>query len=212
MDLGEKLYALRREKHLSQEEVAEKLNVTRQTVSKWETNQSTPDFDKIAPLCALYGISADELLTGVKKEEDVYPENREERKLENQRKKALAIGIGILIYFIAIAWIMVSIPVLRMNPISASAIFLLICGVATFIIVYAAIVYKEKKKDVKESKQDKFRKQVIEIASMITLVIYLFISFLTMAWHITWLIWIVYALVEEIIKLIFLLRGNVGEK
>ncbi len=212
MDLGEKLYALRREKHLSQEEVAEKLNVTRQTVSKWETNQSTPDFDKIAPLCALYGISADELLTGVKKEENVYPENKEERKLENQRKKALAIGIGILIYFIAIAWIMVSIPVLRMNPISASAIFLLICGVATFVIVYAAIVYKEKKKDVKESKQDKFRKQVIEIASMITLVIYLFISFLTMAWHITWLIWIVYALVEEIIKLIFLLRGNVGEK
>lgn len=212
MDLGEKLYALRREKHLSQEEVAEKLNVTRQTVSKWETNQSTPDFDKIAPLCALYGISADELLTGVKKEENVYPENKEERKLENQRKKALAIGIGILIYFIAIAWIMVSIPVLRMNPISASAIFLLICGVATFIIVYATIVYKEKKKDVKESKQDKFRKQVIEIASMITLVIYLFISFLTMAWHITWLIWIVYALVEEIIKLIFLLRGNVGEK
>ncbi len=212
MDLGEKLYALRREKHLSQEEVAEKLNVTRQTVSKWETNQSTPDFDKIAPLCALYGISADELLTGVKKEENVYPENKEERKLENQRKKALAIGIGILIYFIAIAWIMVSIPVLRMNPISASAIFLLICGVATFVIVYAAIVYKEKKKDVKESRQDKFRKQVIEIASMITLVIYLFISFLTMAWHITWLIWIVYALVEEIIKLIFLLRGNVGEK
>lgn len=212
MGLGEKLYDLRREKHLSQEEVAEKLNVTRQTVSKWETNQSTPDFDKIAPLCALYGISADELLTGVKKEETVCHENTEDRKLENQRKKAMAIGIGILIYFIAIAWIMIAIPVLRMNPISASAIFLLICGVATFIIVYASIVYKEKKKDVEESKQDKFRKQVIEIASMITLVIYLSISFLTMAWHITWLIWIVYALVEEIIKLLFLLRGNEGEK
>ena len=41
MNFGEKLYELRKEKNLSQEEVAEKLNVTRQTVSKWETNQST---------------------------------------------------------------------------------------------------------------------------------------------------------------------------
>ena len=47
MNIGEKLYELRKEKNLSQEEVAEKLNVSRQTVSKWETNQTTPDFDKI---------------------------------------------------------------------------------------------------------------------------------------------------------------------
>lgn len=212
MGLGEKLYDLRREKHLSQEEVAEKLNVTRQTVSKWETNQSTPDFDKIAPLCALYGISADELLTGTKKQMEEKTDADGGIRLGNQRKKAMAIGIGILIYFVAIAWIMVSIPVMRMDPVLASAIFLLICGVATFIIVYSAIVYKEKKKNIEENKQDKLRKQVTEIASMIALVIYLFISFFTMAWHITWLVWIVYALVEEIIKLIFLLRGNNDEK
>ena len=212
MGLGEKLYDLRREKHLSQEEVAEKLNVTRQTVSKWETNQSTPDFDKIAPLCALYGISADELLTGTKKQVEEKTDADGGIRLGNQRKKAMAIGIGILIYFVAIAWIMVSIPVMRMDPVLASAIFLLICGVATFIIVYSAIVYKEKKKNIEENKQDKLRKQVTEIASMIALVIYLFISFFTMAWHITWLIWIVYALVEEIIKLIFLLRWNNDEK
>ena len=54
MNIGEKLFELRKSKNLSQEEVAEKLNVTRQTVSKWETNQSTPDFDKILPLCELF--------------------------------------------------------------------------------------------------------------------------------------------------------------
>ena len=132
MGLGEKLYDLRREKHLSQEEVAEKLNVTRQTVSKWETNQSTPDFDKIAPLCALYGISADELLTGVKKEESERVEGPERVGLQNQRKKGIGIGIGILIYFIAIAWIMISIPVMQLNPIVSSAVFLLICGGSYF--------------------------------------------------------------------------------
>ena len=62
MSLGEKLLNLRKEKHLSQEEVADRLNVTRQTVSKWETDQSTPDFDKIMPICELYGITSNELL------------------------------------------------------------------------------------------------------------------------------------------------------
>ncbi len=208
MNIGEKLYDLRREKHLSQEEVAGKLNVTRQTISKWETNQSTPDFDKIVPLCQLYGISADELLTGARKEEKNLKIENQEEKLENKRKKAMGIGIAIILYFIAIAWIMVSIPVLMMNPIVSSAIFLLICGVATFVIVYSSIVYKEKKKKEMDDESTRLRKQITEIASMITLVIYLFVSFFTMAWHITWLLWIVYALVEEIIKLIFLLKGE----
>lgn len=54
MNLGQRLIELRKAKHLSQEEVAEKLNVTRQTISKWETNQSSPEFDKILPLCELF--------------------------------------------------------------------------------------------------------------------------------------------------------------
>ena len=69
MDLGERLFELRKAKNLTQDDVAEKLNVTRQTVSKWETNQSTPDFDKIVPLCELYEISPNELLTGEKQEQ-----------------------------------------------------------------------------------------------------------------------------------------------
>ena len=64
MDLGERLLDLRKSKKLSQEVVARELNVSRQTISKWETNQSVPDIDKILPLCELYGVTADELLTG----------------------------------------------------------------------------------------------------------------------------------------------------
>lgn len=210
MSLGQKLYDLRRKKHLSQEEVADKLNVTRQTVSKWETDQSTPDFDKIAPLCELYEISADELLTGKKKEQTEILEEKE--VVSNKKhKKALGIGIGIFLYFAAVCFVMIAIPVMMMNPIVASAIFLMICGGATFVIVYACIVYKEKKSK-QEEQQTKLRKQVSEVVAMITLIIYLVISFLTMAWHITWIIWIVYALVDEIIKLIFMLRGNIDEK
>ena len=69
MNLGERLFELRKAKNLTQDDMAEKLNVTRQTVSKWETNQSTPDFDKIIPLCELFEIGVEELLTGKKTEE-----------------------------------------------------------------------------------------------------------------------------------------------
>lgn len=72
MTLGNRLYEMRKEKGLSQKKTAEMLGVTRQTISKWETDQSTPDFDKILPLCTLYGISTEELLTG--KKQDDYAE------------------------------------------------------------------------------------------------------------------------------------------
>ena len=200
MKLGERLLNLRKEKHLSQEEAAEKLNVTRQTISKWETDQSTPDFDKILPLCNLYGITSDELLTG---EKNVLVEEQLNENLEHKRvKRAKGIGIAILLYFIAIIWIMISVPVMMINPIVASAVFLLIIAMATSYLVYTCVVCKEKKKPKKKNVVDRIE----EILALIFLIIYLIISFVTFYWHITWLIWIVYALVVQIIKLIFALK------
>ena len=60
--LNENIKAIRRSKGLSQQELAVKVNVVRQTVSKWETNASSPDLSMIIPLTRLFGISADELL------------------------------------------------------------------------------------------------------------------------------------------------------
>ena len=102
MSIGEKLLELRKQKQLSQEEVAYRLNVTRQTISKWETDQSTPDFDKIIPLCELYEISADELLTGKKNLEEIVSENDEEEI--RKKKKAKGISISIFIYFRIKKW------------------------------------------------------------------------------------------------------------
>jgi transcriptional regulator with XRE-family HTH domain len=64
MKIGDKIYKLRKENNLSQEELANKLNVSRQTVSKWELGDSCPDFDKIVPLCDIFNISTEELLRG----------------------------------------------------------------------------------------------------------------------------------------------------
>lgn len=211
MSIGEKLLELRKEKHLSQEEVANMLNVSRQTISKWETDQSTPDFDKIIPLCKLYEITADELLTGTKTEEREDKKQEEPERESNRQKKAKGIGIGVLLYFIAVAWVTVTIPVLRIDPIVSSAIFLIICGIATYAIIYTCITYKTKKTKVEEQ-ESKLLKQIDGVVSTITLIIYLYISFMTMAWHITWILWIIDGLIMQIIKLIFMLGRKENEE
>ncbi len=213
-NLGERLFKLRRDKKLSQEEVADKLNVTRQTISKWETNQSMPDFDKVVPLCELYGITPDELFIELKDKEtsknNEFVINVEEEQLKTSKKaKGIAISVGL--YFLSIIWIMISIPVMNMNPIVAAAIFLLICGFSTGIIIYVCIKYK-KTKIKEETKLDKLRNQISNVVAIIFTIMYLIISFKTMAWHLTWIIWIIFGLFEEILKLIFMLGSYKDEK
>lgn len=62
MKLGEKITQLRLSKGLSQESLAEKLSVSRQAVSKWEMGQAQPQIDNVLQLCALFSVSADQLL------------------------------------------------------------------------------------------------------------------------------------------------------
>ena len=60
--LGETIQALRRQKNLTQEQLAEQVGVSRQAVSKWELNTALPDTDKLVPLARALGVSVDELL------------------------------------------------------------------------------------------------------------------------------------------------------
>ncbi|MCI8479883.1 MAG: helix-turn-helix domain-containing protein [Oscillibacter sp.] len=62
MHLGSRLFNARKSKGLSQEVVAEKLGVSRQTISKWETGETLPDIRQAKRLAVLYGQSLDELI------------------------------------------------------------------------------------------------------------------------------------------------------
>ena len=83
MILAEKVMALRKKNNWSQEELAEKLNISRQSVSKWESGASIPDIDKIIALSGLFGVSTDYLLKdNLEKElpsetDDVYEAEKE---------------------------------------------------------------------------------------------------------------------------------------
>lgn len=69
MELNERLAVLRKESGLSQAEAAERLDVSRQAVSRWECGTSAPSSDNLMCLARLYGVSLDELIWGEEKEE-----------------------------------------------------------------------------------------------------------------------------------------------
>ena len=62
MSLSEKLYALRKSKGLSQEELAEALGVSRQAISKWENGSAIPESDKLIAIATYFAVSLDELI------------------------------------------------------------------------------------------------------------------------------------------------------
>ena len=64
MEFNNRLYQLRKQKGFSQEELANRLNVSRQTVSKWEVGDSTPDMEKLVAISDLFDVSLDLLITG----------------------------------------------------------------------------------------------------------------------------------------------------
>ncbi len=78
MILADKIITLRKKNGWSQEELAEKLNVTRQSVSKWEGAQSVPDLSKILLLSQIFEVSTDFLLKDELEEQDVMPEYRDQ--------------------------------------------------------------------------------------------------------------------------------------
>ena len=98
MEFNNKLYELRKQKGLSQEELANRLNVSRQTVSKWEVGESTPDMEKLVAISELFDISLDELVLdkAVKNEEaseqketsGLYSDIKEHVLTEDNKKKA----------------------------------------------------------------------------------------------------------------------------
>lgn len=247
MTFGERLLAYRNAVNLSQEKLAEKVGVTRQTVSKWETNQSVPDFDKILPLCEVLEITTEELIKGEKENkneqlEEIKQENEKAKKeymQKRNKKKAIVLSISIFLYCIATFALPYMIEVLRYEDAHAVMIWATLCTIATVIIVYFFVAYPNMYKEDKEKKgikedieeinkeieeiekiddgrikieavgaESKTEALVTQIVASLFLIIYLLTSFLTGAWHITWILWIVFIFVELIIKLIFSMKGE----
>lgn len=204
MTIGERLLKLRKEKNISQEELANVLDVSRQTISKWETDQTNPDFDKIVPLCEYFNITSDELLSGKK---DIIKE-----KNNNTRSKFAAnLAISVGLYIISLVFVIFFSTIMD-NPILGVCLFFVTIAIATGLIIYNGIVNRVPKAEIEEKskeeeKKDRTVKQICDIVGILGVIIYLLVSFATGAWYITWIIFLIIGLVNSIIKLLFNVKG-----
>lgn len=107
MKFAEFLYTLRKEKGLTQSELADKLGVTNKAVSKWETGEGYPETSQLVPLAEIFGVTVDELLKGERiidsetskgeRVEKFVKEESFDESDEHNRKAAMAGKIGELI-------------------------------------------------------------------------------------------------------------------
>ena len=107
MNLGNSLFHARKKCGLSQEEVAEKLGVSRQTISKWESDSTSPDLESIVKISRIFHVSLDDLLkegeTGVanKNDEQLTLEDLMKINLHN-RKMTLLLISGLIFIMVSI--------------------------------------------------------------------------------------------------------------
>mgnify|MGYP000241457149 FL=1 len=96
MHIGERIQKLRKDAGLSQEQLGERLGVSRQAVSKWETGESLPELDKIVQMAEIFGVTTDELLRGAASWESsaLGGEERQSGKGEGQRQPPQADPYG----------------------------------------------------------------------------------------------------------------------
>lgn len=136
--MKERINLLRKKMGLSQEELANKIGVSRQAVSKWESGQSMPDLDKIIALSDLFGVSTDYILKGT----DV---SYDEGYLNAERTKKIMIS-GAIIF--AILTLMIA---FSLNRFRNDEIFMLTIGggvIGYFAGYLLGLVYSKKNKSI----------------------------------------------------------------
>ena len=101
MSLSENLQNLRKIKNISQEELAEKLNVSRQAVSKWESGSGYPETEKIISICEIFDCSMDELVKG-KISNDIKSEKNNYDLIMTKAAKEISLGVALILLGVSI--------------------------------------------------------------------------------------------------------------
>ena len=110
--IGKFILKLRKEKNMTQQELADKLNVTDRAVSHWENGRSIPDVSLFKPICEIFDISVNELITGDKlskeklikqSDENIINTINHSNREKNKSKKIIIILVIVIIFLIVIA-------------------------------------------------------------------------------------------------------------
>ncbi len=98
--LGEKILKMRKEHNLSQEQLAEKLNVSRQTISNWENGKFYPDIDGLVNLSKCFNVSLDNLLSNDDKVLDYLKKSTDIVKSNRNVLNAIILNIVLIVVFV----------------------------------------------------------------------------------------------------------------
>ena len=153
--IGRFIAELRKEKNLTQQELADKLNITDRAISHWENGRSMPDAGVILDLCKILNINVNELLSAKKIKEEKYNERAEEsllemrREIETQNKRILTlnkiiINLSIIIFVvIGLAATFIEMSMLIRNIIFAvDLVMLILVGFFTLNILQKTGYYE----------------------------------------------------------------------
>lgn len=109
MIIGEQLRVARQQHQLSQEQIAEMLGVSRQTISNWETSRSYPDIERVMRLAEIYHLSLDELLRGDQQMVKTWMAETNVMRAGKWLGLLLALNVVLaiaLIFFVQVPWLM----------------------------------------------------------------------------------------------------------
>lgn len=135
MSFGQNLQFLRKKNNLTQETLAEKLEVSRQSVSKWESDSAYPEMEKLLQICDLFSCNLDTLLRG-----DVEQSQQEDTaqydRAMNTFSKRVAAGVGLLIAGLGVQCLLSSFA--KMEP-AANMCFMLFVVIGVVLLVLAGL-------------------------------------------------------------------------
>ena len=140
--IGKFIANCRKEKNITQEQLAEKLFITDRAVSKWERGLSLPDTDKMLDLCNILDINVNELLNGERIDMKDYAKKNEELLLELAKQEELKNKKMITdMYVLAITTVAfyIGITLLASYTLGEGALFGIIVGISTAILVIVAL-------------------------------------------------------------------------
>lgn len=181
MSLGQNLQFLRKQKEMTQEQLAESLEVSRQSVSKWESDTTYPETDKLLQIANLFHCTLDDLMQKDISSQYVEDKNHYDQH-KNQFSKWITIGVGLILFGLTMCAFLSTVLPKRegfdMDMISAIVFFLfVVVAVAIFIVTGLQDSYFNKKHPFiedfysEEEKDDFHKKNITLITSGVVLVI-----------------------------------------
>lgn len=150
MTLGKRIKKLREERNISQEKLSFDINISRQTISKWENDSVLPDSNSIGILCSYFNVTADYLINGVEIDKTIISKNK--FKFDIKAIILLIIGIIVLVFGILFLTIESFKDSVKISTNSSFmdiplGIILIILSFVIFIILGLNIVLNNKKED-----------------------------------------------------------------